>query len=91
MIRLTRRRPIEGRVVDTQGHALPGAIVTSSIYPFNGLLGWDTLTDNSGRFVWYDAPTDGTLLINIRKEPFQPLSVTINPQERERTITLYDP
>jgi hypothetical protein len=91
VIRLTRRRPIEGRVVDTEGHSLAGAIVTSSMYSFEGLLGWDTQTDDSGRFVWYDAPSDDNILINIRREPLQPLSVKINPRERARTITLYDP
>jgi hypothetical protein len=40
--------------------------------------------------VWYDAPTDGILLINVKKEPFRPLNLKITAQEREPVITLHD-
>jgi hypothetical protein len=92
VIRLTRRRPIEGRVVDAEGRPVEGAVVASSVYAFNGLLGWDTETDGNGRFVWFEAPTDVTILLSVFKPPFQPVrGRAVDPGSREFTITLDNP
>ncbi len=92
IIRLTRRRPIEGRVVDSDGHPVEGAVVASSEYAFNGLLCWDAETDGNGRFVWYEAPTDVTLLLNVSKPPFRRVrGRAVDPASREVTIALHHP
>ncbi len=41
VIRLTRCRPLEGRVADAQGRPVAGALVTTSRDVFGGLLGWE--------------------------------------------------
>jgi hypothetical protein len=92
VIRLTRRRPIEGRVVDIHGRPLAGAIVISSQSAFDGLLCWDAETDGNGQFVWYDAPTDVTILLSASKPPFIPRRArAIYPGARELIFTLHAP
>ncbi len=92
VIQLTRRRPIAGRVVDSQAQPVAGAAVVSSPYAFNGLLDWDAETDDHGRFVWYDAPTTETVLLNVFKPPFRPTrGIAVEPEKREVTITVRSP
>ncbi len=89
IIRLTQRRPIEGRVVDSNGRPVEGAVVASSEYAFNGLLCWDAETDGKGHFVWYEAPTDVKILLNVFKPPFRPArGRAVDPGSREITITM---
>ena len=38
IIRLTRHRPIEGRVIDADGRPVEEAVVASSVYTFNGCV-----------------------------------------------------
>lgn len=67
MIRMSRRRPLEGRVLDDRGRPVPGAMVASARREFGGLLGWETKTDAAGRFVWYDAPPARTIYLDAQK------------------------
>jgi hypothetical protein len=90
VIRLTRRRPLEGRVVDREGRPVAGIRVRSDPNAFGGLLAWEALTDPDGRFVWYDAPTIGKVFLDIDRPPFPPTSIIIpRPGEGEVTITLH--
>ena len=73
VVRLTRRRPIEGRVVDAQGRPVVGAAVSPSQSAFKGMLDWDAETDSDGRFAWHDAPTTGTILLDISKPNYRPV------------------
>ncbi len=62
-IRLTRRRPFAVRVVDARGQPVAGAVVACRQDVSYGPLGWETETDADGRFVWYDAPTSGSVFL----------------------------
>jgi hypothetical protein len=89
VIRLSRRRPLEGRVVDGERRPVARALVTSNWKAFGGLLGWEALTDADGRFVWYDAPIIGYLSLEVFKLTFPPTGQTIaRPGPGEVTITL---
>ncbi len=78
-IRLSPRKPLHGRVVDAQGRPLPGAIVRSATeFGFAG-LDWDAETDADGRFVWYEAPANGTYMLNTDKPPFRPIVALMVP------------
>ena len=73
-IRLSPHRPIEGRVVDAQGRPVRGAVVSSSRRGFEALLGWESETDGNGRFMWYEAPREGTILLDVFKPAFRPVN-----------------
>jgi hypothetical protein len=89
VIRLSRRRPLEGRVNDAQGQPVEGAVVTSSREVFGGLLGWEATTDANGHFIWYDAPTTGKLYLDVFKRAFQSTGCAIaRPSADLVTITL---
>ncbi len=91
VIRLSRRRPLEGRVSDAQGRPVEGAVVTSSREVFGGLLGWEAKTDAYGRFIWYDAPTTGKVYLDVFKRAFPPTSrAIVRPEADVVTITLPD-
>ena len=92
VVRLTRRRPIEGRVVDAQGRPVAGAAVSPSQSAFKGMLEWDADTDSDGRFVWYDAPTTDTILLDVSKPNYRPVRErAVDPEAGELTITLHHP
>jgi hypothetical protein len=92
VIRLTRRRPLEGRVIDAQGRPVAGAVVASDREFLDGLLGWEAATDEAGRFVWYDAPTVGELCLNVFEPSRRPAKQTIaRPEASQVTITLPHP
>jgi len=92
VIRLSRRRPIEGRVVDAQGRPVVGATVTPSPSFFRGSLDWDADTDANGRFVWHDAPMTGTILLDVSKPTFRLVRErAVDPKTREVTISLHHP
>jgi RNA polymerase sigma factor (sigma-70 family) len=92
VIRLTRRRPIEGRVIDVHGRPVVGAAVLPSRSNFQGLLDWEADTDSNGRFVWYDAPSTGAILLDVSKPTFGPVwARAVDPAAGEVTITLRHP
>ena len=92
VIRLSRRRPLEGRVVDARGRPVARAVVASDWKYVGGLLGWQTETDSAGRFVWYDAPTTGEVPLNVYEPSSRPTSQTIaRPEAGEVMITLPQP
>jgi RNA polymerase sigma factor (sigma-70 family) len=90
VIRLTPRRPLRGRVVDTQGRPIPGAVVEPTREFGNGQLDWEAETDADGRFVWFEAPTAGTLYLNVSKPSLRrALGRRIDTGSREVTLTLH--
>jgi hypothetical protein len=92
VIRLSRRRPLEGRVVDARGRPVAGVVVASDWKYLGGLLGWQAETDGAGRFVWYDAPTIGEVCLNVYEPSSRPASQTIaRPEAGEVIITLPQP
>ena len=92
VIRLTRRRQLESRVVDAQGRPVAGVVVASDREFLGGLLGWEAATDKAGRFVWYDAPTTGEVYLKVFEPSHQLANQTIaRPQAGEVTITLPHP
>jgi hypothetical protein len=89
VIWLSRRRPLEGRVIDAQDRPVEGAIVTSSREVFGGLLGWESKTGADGCFIRYDAPTSGKVYVDVFKPAFTPTSRTIaRPEADLVTISL---
>jgi hypothetical protein len=90
VVRLTPRRPLEGRVVDGRGRPLAGAVVSSSWSYFKGLLAWDARADADGRFLWREAPTDGVILVEAFKGSFRSINKSIiRPGADEVTITMH--
>ncbi len=89
VVRLTRRRPIEGRVIDVRGRPIAGAVVSANRRYFKNLVEWETTTGPDGRFVWHDAPTEGFLLIDASLRGFSPLNVSVvRPGADDLTISL---
>ena len=90
VIKLTQRQPLRGRVVDSQGRPVPGAFVTPTSELGNGELDWEGMTDGEGRFQWLEAPTSGTIQLNVLKPSFrQILGREIDAGAREITLTLH--
>jgi hypothetical protein len=89
VIRLSRRRPLEGRVVDTKGQPVEGAHVWFNRGAFGGLIEWSAETDANGRFVWHDAPTVGKVYLDVLKPTYTPAAETLDrPEKGEVTITV---
>jgi hypothetical protein len=92
VIRLSRRRPLEGRVVDARSRPVAGAVVASDWKYLGGLLAWQAETDAAGRFVWHDAPTTGEVSLNIYQPYGRLTSETIaRPEAGGVMITLPEP
>ncbi len=89
LIRLSRRRALEGRVVDGMGKAIAGAFVWSSRDVYGGLIEWQAETDANGQFVWQEAPIVGKLYLDILQPPFlRDSKILERPENGEITITL---
>ncbi len=92
VIKLAPRKPLRGRVVDSQGQPIPGAAVGSTNGLRNGHFDWEAETDADGRFVWFEVPVTGTILLDVYKAPFvQALGRRVEPGSDEVTITLHRP
>ena len=92
VIKLAPRKPMRGRVVDSQGRPIPGAAVASTDGLGNGVLAWEAETDADGRFVWFEAPATGTVFLDAYKAPFeQALGRRFEAGSDEVTITLHRP
>ena len=92
VVRLSRRRPIEGQVVDSKGRPVVGATVSPSLTRFKGMLDWDAETGPDGRFVWYDAPATGMILLDVYKPDYRPVRErAVDPDANPLTITLHHP
>ena len=92
VIRLTRRRPLAGRVVDPQGRPVAGVVAAADREHLGGLLDWEAATDEAGRFAWYDAPTAGAVHLKVFGLGRPSANhVIARPEAGEVTITLPDP
>jgi RNA polymerase sigma factor (sigma-70 family) len=90
VIRLTPRRPLHGCVIDSQGRPVAGAAVSYTRLFVRGELDWEAETDAAGRFVWFEAPTSGTIDLDVRKPAFrQIVGRRIDAGTREITLTLH--
>ena len=78
---------IRGQVVDSQGRALAGALITVSRWTGPQTLGWRTQTDAAGRFAWDAAPT-GRVSLAASKEGYGAAEMTIEPTGKEAIFTL---
>ena len=88
--RLSPRKPLRGRVVDSQGRPIPAAIVRSPTEFGHAGLDWSAETDAEGRFVWYEAPAAGGYLLNVDKPPFRPLVARmVAGGSEDLTLTLH--
>ena len=92
VVQLSRRRPIEGRVVDAQGRPVAGAAVAPAQSVFKGMLDWDAKTGLDGRFVWHDAPAIGTILLDVFKPNYRPVRErAVDREADELVIALHHP
>jgi len=92
VIKLAPRKPLRGRVVDSQGRPIADAAVGSTNGLRNGHFDWEVETDADGRFVWVEVPVTGTILLDVYKSPFvQALGRRVEPGTYEVTITLHRP
>ena len=56
------------------------------------MLDWDAETGSDGRFIWDDAPTASTILLDVFKPNYRPVRErAVDPESREVTITLHRP
>ena len=79
-------------MVDSQGRPVVGAAVSPSPSTFKGMLDWAAETGPDGRFVWYDAPTTATILLDVSEPSFRPVRErAVDPETGELTITLHHP
>ena len=56
--RLTKGHTIRGRVVNKEGHPIPGANIAADSWRAHRSIEWQAETDAAGRFVWTSAPPD---------------------------------
>jgi protocatechuate 3,4-dioxygenase beta subunit len=100
LVRLLPRKPFQGRVVDTRGRPIAGALITPTWGFGFGKLEWEARTDAAGRFRWFEAPASGSFLIEVSKAGYRPiefkevaagmedLSLTLHrPQRLHGTVT----
>jgi beta-lactamase regulating signal transducer with metallopeptidase domain/thiol-disulfide isomerase/thioredoxin/protocatechuate 3,4-dioxygenase beta subunit len=67
---LEAAKPFRGRVVDTAGKPLPGALVKLENFGGSRHWTWMSETDGDGRFDWPDGPAAGDVGFNVSKQPF---------------------
>jgi RNA polymerase sigma factor (sigma-70 family) len=90
-IALERPRPLLGLVVDARGRPVAGAAVSPTTLA-TGRLDWGAVTDAEGRFAWADAPTSGTIVLDIYHSEYEEaLGRNVEAVRREVTITLHRP
>ena len=89
--RLGPPRSFRGRLVDSKGKPMPGAIVQAFNWRGHSSIDWQTQTDQEGRFAWRSAPPD-VVSYNILKLGFMPIRQRwYQASEREHVITLNRP
>ncbi len=92
VIRMERRKPMRGRVIDAQGRPVPGAAVASSSNSNDGAFGWEATADAEGRFTWFDAPASGTVYLDAYKVPYrQARDRQFPPGSEDAMIVLHRP
>ncbi len=69
-IELAKAKPFPGRVVDTQGKPVSGALVKLDSFGGSRHWMWTGETDGDGRFLWPDGPATGVVAFNADKPPF---------------------
>ena len=90
VVRLTRRRPLAGSVVDAEGRPVVGAVVACGQDVSYGPLGWETETDAEGHFVWFEAPTIDSFYLRALKPSFRDGGRSVlRPEIGDVTITLH--
>lgn len=81
---------IRGRIVDTAGHPVAGALIMADTWRGYRSLKWHSHTDTEGRFQWNEAPDD-EVLIDISKEGYMSVrQYNMSPSEQEYEITMPD-
>ncbi len=91
-IQLTRSLPLKGRVVDARGKPVAGASIESSESTSEGCLEWSTITDAQGGFEWPDAPTSGSIALDVYKPDFaQVEGRRFDSSTRTISITMHRP
>jgi len=74
-----------------QGGPVEGATVSPSSLA-DGRLDWGAVTDAQGRFEWTEAPTSGTIRLDVFHTAFeQALGRSVEPDRRDIAITLHRP
>ena len=92
VVRLLPRKPLRGRVVDSQGRSIAGALVTPTWELGNGRLDWEARTGADGRFQWFEAPASGTILIDVWKRGFRQIQHReVAAGLEDLTLTLHRP
>ena len=92
LVRLSPRKPLRGRVVDSQGRPIADALVTPTWGLGNGRLDWEARTDAEGRFRWFEAPAAGTIRIDVSKPHFRQIQDRqIAAGAEDVTLTLHRP
>ena len=92
VVRLLPRKPMRGRVVDSQGRPVAGAMVTPTWGFGRGKLEWEARTDADGRFQWFEAPASGTFPIEVWHPGFRPIEFReVAAGMEDLTLTLHRP
>jgi hypothetical protein len=61
-VKLETTVPFKGQVISKEGNAVPNVQVTIGSWREQRIIGWETLTDEEGMFVWNGAPADSFTL-----------------------------
>lgn len=88
-IQLADPRPLRGRIVDTEGNAVPGATVR--IWEYKGVRSFSAFKDQSdsgGVFVIRNAPATGNVEINVYGEGIARQDVMLDMGREEYVITV---
>ncbi len=86
-LRLGPGNTVRGRVVDSRGQPIAGAIAAASEWRELQALTWRSETDADGRFLWNDAPADA-VLVSASKPGYSATYTTMKPSENEHVVKL---
>jgi hypothetical protein len=84
---LAKTSPFRGRVVDQSQQPVAGARVRVDSWNGTKLIQWQTLTDDSGRFVW-DSPADGSVMFYVTATNHSSSRISFGNTSGESTVQL---
>ncbi len=79
---------IRGRIINTQGEPMRGAIVIADTWRGHRSIEWNNKTDTEGRFEWNDAPADEVLFDMMQQGYIYVRNYSMSASDKEYVITM---